>query len=422
MRRFIFDSAGSGKTKRALDITAEDRLVIVICPASVIDTWLKQTPQWSDRTAYAYRGTMRGRMLASALTSEHGLLAMSYEMTHGFRVADLPKNFTLIVDESHYVKNPRSQRSQAVRAFSDRAERVLLMTGTPTRKDLEDLYGQCNILYPKRADRIEHFGEPFASLTAFRKAYGTPSVLWINGVARTTWSYADSMASRVASIIAGDVLPVRLSDMEAPDEEWIPAPKTDEELQAFMKWDSERELTDDVYAASASAAAGKLAQLDDGFAYDVDGRPYRFGDSKMRAVIDYAERNDIKRLLVWCRYKASAEAFLTRSDAMLATEFLQSPRDGVRFIIGNFQSMGTGVDGLQKLMSQQCFIDLPYTSADYEQAIARLVRRGQRDTPRLYVVDTLVNRRIMEVIQGRMRLDEITHEPLAVEQRKQHER
>ena len=414
MRKFVFDSPGAGKTKRALDITAEDRLVIVICPASVIDTWLKQTPQWSDRTAFAYRGTMRRRMLESALTSEHGLLAMSYEMTHGFRAADLPKNFTLIVDESHYVKNPRSQRSQAVRTFSHRAERVLLMTGTPTRKDLEDLYGQCNILYPKRNDRIEHFGEAFGSLTAFRKAYGTPSVLWINGVARTKWSYADSMASRVASIIAGDVLPVRLSDIKAPDEEWIPAPKTDEELQAFMKWDRERELTDDVYAASASAAAGKLAQLDDGFAYDVDGNPYRFGESKMHAVIDYAERNDIPRLLVWCRYKASAAAFLTRSDAMPATEFILSPHDDVRFIVGNFQSMGTGVDGLQKLMSEQCFVDLPYTAADYTQAIARLVRRGQDGTPRLYVVDTLVNRRIMDVIKGRKRLDEITREPLTV--------
>ena len=414
MRGFCFDQMGTGKTKRALDIVADDGLVIVICPARVIDTWLKQTPQWSNRTAYAYRGTMRRRMLEAALKAEHGLLAMSYEMTRDFRVADLPRGFTLIVDESHYVKNPRSERSQAVRAFSDRAGRVLMMTGTPTRKDLEDLYGQCNILYPKRNDRIEHFGEPFASLTAFRKAYGTPSVLWINGVARTKWSYADSMASRVASIISGDVLPVRLSDIKAPDEEWIMAPKTDRELQAFMKWDRERELTDDVYAASASAAAGKLAQLDDGFAYDVDGNPYRFGDSKMRAVIDYAGRNDITRLLVWCRYKASAEAFLTRSDAMLATEFLAAPRDGIRFVVGNFQSMGTGVDGLQKLMSQQCFIDLPYTNADYTQAIARLVRRGQCDTPRLYVVDTLVNRRIMDVIKGRKRLDEITREPLTV--------
>ena len=134
----------------------------------------------------------------------------------------------------------------------------------------------------------------------------------------------------------------------------------------------------------------------------------------MRAVIDYAKRNNIERLLVWCRYKASAAAFLTRHDSMMATEFLSSPRDDVRFIVGNYQSMGTGVDGLQKLMSQQCFIDLPYTSADYTQAIARLVRRGQRDTPRLYVVDTLVNRRIMEVIKGRKRLDEITREPLAV--------
>lgn len=416
MRSFIFDAMGTGKTRRALDITAEDRLVIVICPARVIDTWLKQTKQWSDRTAFAYRGPMRRRMLESALKSERGLLAMSYEMTRDFRVADLPKGYTLIVDESHYVKNPRSGRSQAVRLFSDRAERVLLMTGTPTRKDLEDLYGQCNILYPKRNDRIEHFGEAFGSLTAFRKAYGTPSVLWINGVARTKWSYGDGMAARVAAIISHDVLPVRLSDIKAPDEEWIPAPKTDEELQAFRKWDRERELNDDVYAASASAAAGKLAQLDDGFAYDVDGNPYRFGDSKMRAVIDYAERNDLT-LLVWCRYKASAAAFLTRSDAMLATDFLANPKPGVRFVVGNYQSMGTGVDGLQKLISQQCFIDLPYTNADYTQAIARLVRRGQCDTPRLYVVDTLVNRRIMDVIKGRKRLDEITREPLAVADR-----
>ena len=414
MRSFIFDQMGTGKTRRALDIISDDGLAVVICPARVIDTWLKQVPQWSNRTAYAYRGTMRRRMLESALKAEHGLLAMSYEMTSGFRVADIPKGFTLIIDESHYVKNPRSQRSQAVQAFSDRAGCVLMMTGTPTRKDLEDLYGQCNILYPRRNDRIKHFGEQFASLSAFRKAYGTPSVLWINGVARTTWDYADSMASRVASVIAHDVLPVRLSDIEAPVEEWIAAPKTREELQAFMKWDSERELTDDVYAASASAAAGKLAQLDDGFAYDVEGRPFRFGDSKMRAVIDFAERNNIARLLVWCRYKASAAEFLTRPDAMLAPEFLSEPRDGIRFVVGNFQSMGTGVDGLQKIISQQCFIDLPYTNADYTQAIARLVRRGQEDTPGLYVVDTLVNRRIMDVIKGRKRLDEITREPLTV--------
>ena len=417
MRSFVFDSAGSGKTKRSLDIVADDDLVVVICPARVVDTWLRQVPQWSDRKAYAYRGATRRHMLETALADPRGVLVMSYEMTYDFHVADLPKGHTLIIDESHYVKNPRSQRSQSVRAFSDRAGRVLMMTGTPTRKDLEDLYGQCNVLYPKRSDRVEHFGEQFASLSAFRKAYGTPSVLWINGVARTKWSYADSMASHVASVIAHDVLPVRLSEIEAPAEEWIAAPKTDEELLALEKWNRERELNDDVYAASASAAAGKLAQLDDGFAYDVEGRPFRFGDSKMRAVIDFAERNDIPRLLVWCRYKASAAAFLTRSDAMLAPEFLAYPRDGIRFVVGNFQSMGTGVDGLQKLMSEQCFVDLPYTAADYTQAIARLVRRGQEGTPRLYVVDTLVNRRIMDVVQGRMRLDEITHEPLAIADR-----
>ena len=128
----------------------------------------------------------------------------------------------------------------------------------------------------------------------------------------------------------------------------------------------------------------------------------------MRAVIDYAKHNDLT-LLVWCRYKASASAFLTRSDAMLATDFLADQKPGVRFVVGNYQSMGTGVDGLQHLIKDQIWLDLPRTYADWEQANRRLVRRGSpyQGRQRILVPDTTWNRKVMDVIEGRKTLDDI---------------
>lgn len=48
----------------------------------------------------------------------------------------------------------------------------------------------------------------------------------------------------------------------------------------------------------------------------------------------------------------------------------------VDVLIGS-NSVGTGIDGLQHVCSDMIFISLPWTDADYQQAIGRILRKGQ---------------------------------------------
>ena len=70
------------------------------------------------------------------------------------------------------------------------------------------------------------------------------------------------------------------------------------------------------------------------------------------------------------------------------------------------------VDGLQRLMKDQIWLDLPWTYADWEQANRRLVRRGSpyQGRQRILVPDTPWNRKVMDVIEGRKTLDDIIKE------------
>lgn len=422
MRNFIFDGVGTGKTKRALNLIDEAGVdgLIVICPASVISTtWARQIPKWSPRDSVAYRGAFRDQALRCFPDK---VLVMSYEMADKIDLRKIRHKYSLIVDESHYCKNPRSKRSKAVRKLSDHAEHLLMLTGTPTRKDLEDIYGQTMILYPDKQERMKQLGEAFDTLGSFRSAFGVPHTQWINGRATDKWSYPDNSANRVANILSNYVLPMRTSDIEVPAYEMMQVQRRPEEIEAFTKWDKERELNDEVYAATASAKANKLAQLDDGFAYDVNHHAYRFGGSKVERVLTAVITEKIgkgKPVLVWVKYKAVADVLLPRRDCMSVLSFVglddaerARAAAGLTMIVGNYQSVGTGVDGLQDYMSTQIWVDLPYTYADFSQANARLVRRGQSDTPRIVVLDTDVNRSIMDVVEGRRTLDAMVKEPI----------
>ena len=139
--------------------------------------------------------------------------------------------------------------------------------------------------------------------------------------------------------------------------------------------------------------------------------------SKLKTVYSEAKRReDPTPLLVWTRFKAVRdEIYSTWTPCTDAKTFLAmtgQERGGYRLIVANPQSMGTGVDGLQHLIKDQIWLDLPWTYADWEQANRRLVRRGSpyQGQQRILVPDTPWNRKVMDVIEGRKTLDDIVKE------------
>ena len=152
-RAFLSDEQGLGKTVQALAaLEADDAYpAIVICPASLKLNWLRETAQVA---AAPHGGVVEGGV---AVPKTADITIINYEIVgkHRETLARLRAK-AVIVDESHYCKNPRAKRTQAVRRLAESVAegglRVAL-TGTPVLNHAEELISQLRII-----GRLEEFG------------------------------------------------------------------------------------------------------------------------------------------------------------------------------------------------------------------------------------------------------------------------
>jgi SWI/SNF-related matrix-associated actin-dependent regulator of chromatin subfamily A-like protein 1 len=152
-RAFLADEPGLGKTVQALaTLEADDAFpAVVVCPASLRLVWEREATRWlAHRSVALVAG--RGRVPPRA-----DITILSYEAVAGQRVALASRRpRALVLDESHYCKNPRAKRTQAVRrlaaALPPDALRLAL-SGTPVTNGAAEVVPQLRIL-----GRLEEFG------------------------------------------------------------------------------------------------------------------------------------------------------------------------------------------------------------------------------------------------------------------------
>ena len=145
-RSFLADEQGLGKTIEALATIETDGAypAIVVCPASLKLNWMRELERWLPaRSAQTLDGN-RGAVTAADVT------VINYDIVAG-RLDALsalgPR--AVILDESHYCKNPRAQRTQAVQQLCAAVPRdglVLALTGTPLLNRPPELISQLRIL------------------------------------------------------------------------------------------------------------------------------------------------------------------------------------------------------------------------------------------------------------------------------------
>ncbi|WP_199811366.1 DEAD/DEAH box helicase [Kitasatospora phosalacinea] len=136
----IGDEMGLGKTVQALAVLAHlaaeaaAARFLVVCPASVLVNWQRETAARTTLAAHRYHGpdreAARERWLATG-----GVLVATYESLR--TLADDPVA-ALVVDEAHFVKNPAALRTRLVAERAARTEHVLFLTGTPMENRVEE--------------------------------------------------------------------------------------------------------------------------------------------------------------------------------------------------------------------------------------------------------------------------------------------
>ncbi len=120
---------------------------IILCPASVRAQWKKQVHKWRGVDA-AVVAKVNSKVPTGAgwvIASYSLLVRNSQELTEKF--LDLAPDM-LICDESHCLNNWDSAKHKLVRKLASRIPRLLLLTGTPARGAVSELWGQLSLVDP----------------------------------------------------------------------------------------------------------------------------------------------------------------------------------------------------------------------------------------------------------------------------------
>lgn len=154
-RVIVGDEMGLGKTIQAIAAMAHLRALdhkhfLVACPASVVVNWTREIAARSTLRAHRIHGTEREQSLKTWLR-DGGVGVTTIDSLHNINVPDSVDVAMVIVDEAHYVKNPDARRSRSVKAWTQRVDRVLFLTGTPMENRVDEFRNLVDYLQPELA-------------------------------------------------------------------------------------------------------------------------------------------------------------------------------------------------------------------------------------------------------------------------------
>ena len=154
------DEMGLGKTIQAIATMVSLRNTgathfIVVCPASVIINWCREVNKHSKLNAFMIHGYNRSRAFNEWLDTG-GVAVTTFETIHYIKFEINYKYSLLIIDEAHYIKNPKALRSINAKELSSHAERLLFMTGTALENRVDEMINLIKILNPSIANDIKN--------------------------------------------------------------------------------------------------------------------------------------------------------------------------------------------------------------------------------------------------------------------------
>jgi len=396
----IADSPGLGKTPMAIVYANEIKAkrVLVICPAAIRKQWAKKISEWS---------TMRQPYLTYLVfNSKNGIHPHAEWTIMSFALARNPalvaaiaasRYDLLIIDESHYLKEPEASQTKAVYgAHSDglyhwkrgqdplpsiasRCAHVLCLSGTPIVNRPLEAYTTSRALCWDAID--------YQSLDKFRVRYNPQKTTILNAGKRVTEEKVGrvrELGNRMRGMfMARHAKRDVMTQLKTPRYEVVQMEETGE-VKAALRSESLLGLDiDAIQTTNDYQVLGHIAQVrrEMGIALAPQAADYVSlvldgGEDKVVVfgwhieVLDKIQERLQKYGVLRIDGSTSANNRQKYVDA-----FQSDPR--MRVMLGNIQSMGTGVDGLQKVATHVVMAEPSWTPGENQQAVDRLDRGGQ---------------------------------------------
>jgi hypothetical protein len=368
-RVFIADEQGLGKTVEALAALESDGAypAVVVCPASMKLGWQREAERWLPHRSVA---VVQGR---GAVSPSGEITILNYEIVAAHRNALARRRLrALVIDESHYCKNPRAKRTQAVRSLANAVAPDglrLALTGTPVLNHADELIAQLRVI-----GRLEDFGSGARFSAQFRGQLSEERLHWhlrrrcfVRRLKSEVLPQLPAKRQVVVPVALTNTAEYRLAEEDVI--EWLRSQPLDlSELNARIAATLRAERLAQLGTLQRLAARGKLAAA---LAWIEDFL------ASGEALVVFARHLEVQRAVL-ARFPGAlhllgADTLAEREAAIAA---FQNP-EGPPLIVGGTRVAAQGITLTRA--SNVAFLELEWTPAMHDQAEDRCHRIGQRD-------------------------------------------
>ncbi len=389
-RLLIGDEPGLGKTLQSIGIvdTASAYPCLVICPSSLKINWQREFEKFTDKKAVVLDNATRTSWPYLLGMGMFHVAIVNYESLKKFFVWDIKggKTFTLkdvvfnrdinifksvIMDESHRLKDPTAQQTMFTRGIVEGKEWRILLSGTPVVNHAQDLVAQLAIMgrllsdFGGRGKFLADYGENENLSELSDKLYDTCMIR--REKAKVLTQLPDKTRTDLYVEISNrDEYDLAAADLAAYLREYTEC--TDREIRRKMRMEALVKFM----TLRSLASKGKVKQATDFIRnYLANGKP----------LIVFCSLKEIVKAL----QKQFPDAVRVTGDDSLAEK--QAAVDAfqhgeARLIICSIKAAGVGLT--LTASSNVAFVEFPWTYADCCQCEDRAHRIGQKNNVTCY--------------------------------------
>ena len=375
---FIADEMGLGKTVQALGTLQATNTypALVIVPKGVNLQWVREAGRWlPGRSCQLVRGTKPVEYTAEIVVINYDIL-----LKHLPGLLERPWK-AIVLDESHYIKNRKAQRTAAAMALSalDSLEVRLCLTGTPVLNRPIELVQQLTFLGTLNdMGGFWHFAKRFCDAheaDGFWDMNGASNLEELSKRLRATCFVRREKADVIKELppLQRTVVPVELDNLATYEAaladviSWMRSKKADGSADA-----DKREYT---IEALAKIEGLKQLVVEHKFNSCVEWIS-SFLDSDGKLVVFAHHRNVQDKLAAaLADYNPARIVGAMNDEARKGQIDKFRNDDSCRVAIVSLKAGGTGIDGLQ-IASSVAFVEFGWHPGEMDQAEARVHRIG----------------------------------------------
>ena len=443
-RVLIGDEMGLGKTIQALGLINADpsvKNVLVCCPSSLRLNWQREAQRWLVRKFQFWvvdEASPPPEMVNFVIVGYPRLSGAPGKAVHAALMA---RNWDLVVvDEAHFCKNPKSQRTIAVLGkagkkgkggapdepkidgLNDRARRAAFLTGTPIPNKVIEIQPLLSVLCPQE----------FGNFFAFAKRYC--DARQVQAGRNLVWDFSGSshldelqerlrlhvMIRRLKADVLTELPPKRrqlvvfprTDAVDAEEREWAPHAA---EIEALKERAEMARAAED--EESYEAAVAQLAEAEKVAFTEIAAVRHAVALSKVPLAIDHLHElldGGVGKVIVFAHHKDVINALCAEfdgecvrltgdtamADRQAAVDRFQSD-PSCRLFFGNLLAAGVGIT--LTAASTVVFVEGSFVPAEMSQAEDRAHRMGQKSTVLVQslVIDGSLDQRMMEIVTSK---------------------